>query len=187
MSNARDYGSRRPAGAFSDRRFCPCSRSLTYDRHLGHAYSYDVVTLGYNYRIDEIRSALGIEQLKKLNANNALRKERTERYWKALANHGCELPFSSTRGDPCYYIFPMLLPPGTDRRAFIDALRSEGIQTSIHYPPTHLFSYYRSRYGMVQLPITEEVAAREITLPLYPTMSLDLVDLVIELVIHALS
>jgi dTDP-4-amino-4,6-dideoxygalactose transaminase len=52
--------------------------SLTYDRHQGHAYSYDVVDLGYNYRIDEIRSALGIEQLKKLPANNVLRKTYTE-------------------------------------------------------------------------------------------------------------
>jgi len=49
--------------------------SLTWDRHQGHAWSYDVVELGYNYRIDEIHSALGREQLKKLNGFNARRKE----------------------------------------------------------------------------------------------------------------
>lgn len=55
--------------------------SMTYDRYKGHAYSYDVVDLGYNYRIDEIRSALGLVQLAKLEANNVLRKTWTDRYW----------------------------------------------------------------------------------------------------------
>jgi dTDP-4-amino-4,6-dideoxygalactose transaminase len=54
--------------------------SLTYDRHQGHAFSYDVVVTGYNYRIDEIRSALGLEQLKKLASNNQKRREITENY-----------------------------------------------------------------------------------------------------------
>ncbi len=161
--------------------------TLTYDRHQGHAYSYDVVDLGYNYRIDEIRSALGLAQLKKLSNNNDLRKIWTERYWSSLADAGVSLPFQSTLGSPAYHIFPMLLPPGADRKAFIDALRGERIQTSIHYPPTHCFSYYRSRYGEISLPQTEDIAAREVTLPLYPTMSAELVDLVTRAVIYTLE
>ena len=62
--------------------------TLTYDRHKGLAYSYDVIDLGYNYRIDEIRSALGREQLKKLAANNARRKTWTEQYWMAFKPRG---------------------------------------------------------------------------------------------------
>jgi dTDP-4-amino-4,6-dideoxygalactose transaminase len=150
--------------------------SLTYDRHKGHAYSYDVVDLGYNYRIDEIRSALGLEQLKKLAHNNARRKAWTERYWQALAGSGVGLPFRETPGEPAYHLCPILLPKGVDRKALIDALRAEGIQTSIHYPPTHSFSYYRSRYGAISLPRTEAIAERELTLPLYPTMSAEQVD-----------
>ncbi len=161
--------------------------SLTYDRHQGHAYSYDVVDLGYNYRIDEIRSSLGLVQLKKLGSNNQIRKELTIRYWNALTGCGIELPFIGSRGEPAYYIFPMLLPQGVDRKAFMDALRSEGIQTSIHYPPTHCFSYYRNRYGMTSLPRTEEIAAREITLPLYPTMGAQAVDTVVEVATRALN
>ncbi len=152
--------------------------SLTYDRHRGHASSYDVVELGYNYRIDEIRSALGLEQLKKLTANNLLRKALTERYWQALAGSGLGLPFRATRGSPSYHILPVLLPEGIDREKFMGALRTAGIQSSIHYPPIHRFSYYQSRYGTLSLPKTEAVSKSELTLPLYPTMSTAQLDLV---------
>lgn len=158
--------------------------SLTYDRHRGHAYSYDVVDLGYNYRIDEIRSALGLEQLKKLAANNAHRKTWTERYWQLLENTGVGLPFRGKDGSPSYHIFPMLLPTGIDRKAFIDAMRTDGIQTSIHYPPTHRFTYYKSRYGEISLPRTEDISEREVTLPLYPSMGAERVDLVTDAVIR---
>ena len=161
--------------------------SLTYDRYQGHAYSYDVVELGYNYRIDEIRSALGLEQLKKLSGNNARRKAWTERYWQALADVGVGLPFLGRVGSPSYHIFPILLPPGIDRKAFMDALRSEGIQTSIHYPATHRFTYYQSRYGVISLPRTEYVSEREVTLPLYPGMRAEQVDLVVDRVIRTIQ
>jgi dTDP-4-amino-4,6-dideoxygalactose transaminase len=161
--------------------------SLTYDRHRGHAHSYDVVDLGYNYRIDEIRSALGLEQLKKLVTNNALRKTWTESYWQALDVANLELPFRGKDGSPAYHIFPMLLPQGCDRKAFMDNLRSDGIQTSIHYPPTHSFTYYRSRYGEISLPKTEDVANREVTLPLYPGMGADRVDMVIGSVLQTIK
>src|SRR4030042_3823729 len=67
--------------------------SLTYDRHHGHAHSYDVIDLGYNYRIDEIHSALGIVQLKKLRSNNILRKSWTDHYWQMFGGIGVGLPF----------------------------------------------------------------------------------------------
>ena len=161
--------------------------SLTYDRHYGHAVSYDVVELGYNYRIDEIRSALGLEQLKKLSGNNAHRRAWTERYWKGLAEAGVGLPFQGREGSPSYHIFPILLPQGSDRQAFMDALRSEGIQTSIHYPPIHRFTYYRSRFGEISLPRTENVSERELTLPLYPGMRAEQVDLVVDRVIRTIQ
>jgi dTDP-4-amino-4,6-dideoxygalactose transaminase len=161
--------------------------SLTWDRHQGHAFSYDVVDLGFNYRIDELRSALGLAQLKKLVANNARRKAITERYWRALDGSGVELPFKNTLGAPAYHIFPILLPAGADRVKFIDSMRLEKVQTSIHYPPVHMFKYYRARYPGVSLPITEMVASREVTLPLYPTMDNEAVELVINTVRQALG
>jgi len=162
--------------------------SLSYDRHKGHAFSYDVVQLGYNYRIDEIHAALGLTQLEKLARNNTRRRELTYAYWKALKPLGVGLPFSQTeQGLPSYHIFPMLLPDGVNRQAFMTSLRDEGIQSSIHYPPIHAFQYYRQRYGKIDLPYTDEVSKREVTLPLYPTMSDAQLGLVIAAVENALK
>jgi len=160
--------------------------SLTWDRHQGHAYSYDVTELGYNYRIDEIRSALGIAQLEKLPANNAKRQAISEQYIQGLKDCPVEIPFQSYQSQSAHHIFPILLPKSNDRKVFIDALRAQGIQTSIHYPPIHLFSYYRQRYPAIQLALTENLASREVTLPLYPGMSKEMADWVIEAVKQAL-
>jgi dTDP-4-amino-4,6-dideoxygalactose transaminase len=163
--------------------------SLTWDRHKGHAYTYDVVELGYNYRIDEIRSALGLVQLEKLAANNTRRKAITESYWDAFSrlNAGLELPFRTAAGEPAYHIFPLLLPPGTNRQGFIDRMRALGVQTSIHYPPIHQFTYYQGRFPGLRLPQTEQAAAREITLPLYPGMNVEQVKIVTDAVERAIA
>jgi dTDP-4-amino-4,6-dideoxygalactose transaminase len=174
--------------------------SLTYERHKGHAFSYDVVDLGYNDRIDELRAALGVAQLKKLEGNNLRRSELTRAYWQSLATlceatsgealPGIGLPFSQMmHGQPACHIFPILLPAGTNRQAFMEGLRDAGIQSSIHYRPIHTFTYYRERYtfgspGGVQaqrLARTEDAAAREVTLPLYPTMG----EAAVQEVVHA--
>ncbi len=161
--------------------------TLTYDRHQGHAYTYDVVDLGYNYRIDEIRSALGLTQLTKLAKNNQRRAQFTHLYWELLSGSQVELPFKNASGTPAYHIFPMLLPEGINRFQFIDKMREAGVQTSIHYPPAHRFTYYRNRYGEISLPVTEQVASREVTLPLFPTMKTDDVRYVVESVKNALK
>ena len=155
--------------------------SLTYDRHQGHAFSYDVVDLGYNYRIDEMRSALGLVQLRKIKANNAKRQSLTHQYWEGLAAVEVGLPFSqSDRGKPSFHIFPMLLPREVKREQFMRNLKDVGIQSSIHYRPIHTFSFYEEKYGLRKLPMTEFVANREVTLPLYPTMGEEKVQFVIE-------
>jgi dTDP-4-amino-4,6-dideoxygalactose transaminase len=161
--------------------------SLTYDRHQGHAYSYDVVELGYNDRIDELHSALGLAQLTKLEANNRRRQAWTETYWQLLEGSGLGLPFRRYRGQPAFHLFPALLPEGVDRYRFIDQMRAQGIQTSIHYPPTHRFQYYRQRYGEIRLANTEAIAAHEITLPLYPGMGAERVHWVVDAVKNALA
>ena len=64
---------------------------------------------------------------------------------------------------------PVLLPAGTDRILFMENMKACGIQTSIHYPPIHHFSAYQ-KIKISALPITDDVAEREVTLPLYPAM-----------------
>ena len=148
--------------------------TVTWDRIRGHAHSYDVTDLGFNYRIDELRSAMGLVQLKRLSDNNKRRVRLMRKYLTELSRNAIiQVPFGQTVDDVSYHICPTLLPDGTDRKAFMDRMRQCGIQTSVHYPPTHLFSYYRERFGYREglLPITEAIARREVTLPLYPSMS----------------
>ncbi len=161
--------------------------TLTYDRHAGHAYTYDVVDLGYNYRIDEIRAALGIEQLKKLPANNQRRREIVAHY-RAHLPAELTIPFDGHPGITAAHIAPILLPAGHNRTAFQDYMKEHGIQTSIHYPPIHTFSYYTERFpGPHHLPVTESIAPREVTLPLFPTMTEEQIDYLMEIVPLALK
>ena len=148
--------------------------SMTWDRHKGHAWSYDVSALGYNYRIDEIRSAIGRVQLAKLKDFNAGRARVAAWYGEALQElvPTLGIPFQAHRGETCHHIYPVLLPVGADRLAFMESMKAQQIQTSIHYPPIHTFSAYRDlRPAEGALPVTEEVARREVTLPLYPAMT----------------
>ncbi len=163
--------------------------SLTWDRHKGHASSYDVVDLGYNYRIDEIRSALGLCQLRKLPANNERRRWLTQIYRDALEELAPQvvIPFKDHAGVSAAHLLPALLPRGTNRLAFMETLKSQGIQTSIHYPPVHSFTAYDGKGIAYRLPLTDEMAEREITLPLYPAMTDEHVLVVAHAVAHALK
>jgi dTDP-4-amino-4,6-dideoxygalactose transaminase len=148
--------------------------TMTLDRHKGRAFSYDVVELGYNYRIDEMRSAIGIVQLEKLEDDNIRRREIDQIYREGLADVCCiKVPFNIKGDHSSHHIFPVLLDKEVSRQGFMEYLKKKGIQTSIHYPPIHLFDYYRRNFGYHEgmLSITEEVAEREVTLPLYPSMT----------------
>jgi dTDP-4-amino-4,6-dideoxygalactose transaminase len=159
--------------------------SLTWDRHQGHAWSYDVVATGYNFRIDEIRSALGRVQLTRLNGFNARRRELADLYRALLGQHCPEVgvPFDHHPGVSAHHIMPVLLPGNKDRIGFMESMKTQGIQTSIHYPPVHTFTSFRSDQKQAPvLPLTEQIGAREVTLPLYPLMTDEQVRLVVNAV-----
>ncbi len=163
--------------------------SMTLDRHKGHAWSYDVTELGFNYRIDEIRASLGIVQLSRLTKNNLRRSQITDLYRRTLTRLVPEigLPFLDAQGQSAYHIFPILLPGNISRLKFMEAMKANGVQTSIHYPPIHTFSAYRDDYPDIELPVTEDIARREVTLPLYPGLRDDEVLEIVESVAHAFS
>ena len=147
--------------------------ALSWDKFHGHLSSYDIERLGYNYRTTEIQSVLGLVQLKKLDRNNRKREELAEAYRKELQGvKGISIPFAQFKGHPSYHLFPILLAPFIDRNKMMERLKDFGIQTSVHYPPVHLFSLYRRRFSfeMGMLPKTEEASRREVTLPLHPRM-----------------
>jgi dTDP-4-amino-4,6-dideoxygalactose transaminase len=142
--------------------------SATLDRHHGHAYSYDVTDLGYNYRIDEIHAALARCQLKKLETGNERRRLAATSYKDALSKiDKIKVPFGNYCFPANYHIFPILLDKSINRNSLMVFLREKGIQTSIHYPPVHMFSYYRTIMGDQILHHTDFVARHELTLPMY--------------------
>jgi dTDP-4-amino-4,6-dideoxygalactose transaminase len=146
--------------------------SLSYERAKGHSTSYDVVELGYNYRMDDIRASLGIAQIEKLEADLKKRAVHRSCYLERLAGiEGILIPFQNYQGFVSNYIFPIVLNNSDVRRRdnVRDGLHKAGIQTSIHYPAVHRFSIYRDH--RTSLPITEYVADTEITLPLYSKLT----------------
>jgi dTDP-4-amino-4,6-dideoxygalactose transaminase len=157
--------------------------TLTLDRHKGHAWSYDVVDMGYNYRIDEIRAAIGTVQLAKLDHNNEQRRHLVGLYRESLEElPQIKVPFADYPGISSAHIQPILLPRGANRLHFMEHMKSLGIQTSIHYPPIHRFTAYCSEDSGIsmRLPVTDDIAAREVTLPLFPGMTDEDVALVVE-------
>jgi dTDP-4-amino-4,6-dideoxygalactose transaminase len=155
--------------------------SDTLTRHRGHAYSYDVGMLGYNYRMDELRAAMGMVQLKRLRSWNEKRYELCRTYRQLLASRTPELvvPFDDTH-ETAAHLMTVVLPDKIDRNEIMKRMRDDGIQTSIHYPPVHQFTYYQKRYPGVQLPETEKFCGRELTLPLHPSLTENDVDCVVK-------
>jgi dTDP-4-amino-4,6-dideoxygalactose transaminase len=142
-----------------------------WDRHRGHAASYDVLVPGLNYRFDEMRAAIGLCQLRRLADNNARRGRAVRVYREALAGiEGLVVPFAD-RDESSFHLFPVVLPAESDRAAVMARLRAEGIGTSVHYPPSHLFTAYRGTSP--PLPRAEALAPRILTLPLYAALSGD--------------
>ena len=152
----------------------------SFDRMKGRASTYDVAAAGLNYRIDEMRSALGLVQLSKLAGANASRKALTERYFANLDSvEKVTVPFRHfDRGTPTYHIMPILLAEGVDRAAVIAKLAEAGVQASVHYPFIPEFTAYRGVKGAV--PKSKVVSDRELTLPLFPTMTINQCDYVCE-------
>lgn len=146
--------------------------TLTLDRHKGHAYSYDVTEFGYNYRLDEMRSALGLSQLNRLGEFLERRREVYQWYVDGLEGvQEIHLPFQHLEYPGVgHHIFPIRLKNHGIRGQLQDALKEQGIQTSIHYPAIHLFSAY-SDYKNAECPITEQISESELTLPFYPSMT----------------
>lgn len=145
--------------------------TMSYQRAKGHSTSYDVIEYGYNYRMDDLRASLGIAQLGKILPDLAARAKVRENYIEGLANvRGITVPFSDHSEFTSNYIFPIVLNDGDakNRDEVRDALAVAGIQTSIHYPPVHLFSTYQQ--FRTCLPVTESLADRLITLPMYSSL-----------------
>jgi dTDP-4-amino-4,6-dideoxygalactose transaminase len=142
--------------------------SQSYERSKGHTISYDVVELGYNYRIDDIRASLLLAQLGKLEKDTKKREKLRKKYIQELSDiKELIIPFLNTKYQSSNYIFPIILRNSTLRKRnnIREKLKSLGIETSVHYPAVHKFSIYQ-KYK-TDLPKTEYVSENLITLPIY--------------------
>ena len=164
--------------------------TLTWDRHRGHASTYEVVQPGFNYRLDELRAAIGLVTLARLDEENAARRTVALRYRDALhGQRGLELAFADRLGEETssHHLAMALLPPGVSRDAVRASLAERRVQTSVHYPPIHRFAAYRELGESRPLPQTEEVEPRLLTLPLFGHLTDEQVELVTTSLLEAVD
>jgi len=142
--------------------------TMSYERASGHSTTYDVVELGYNYRMDDIHAAIGLVQLDKIEADLEQRTHVRQLYIEQLsALEGIIIPFQGYTEFTSNYIFPIVLKNSDlyKRDRYREQLAEAGIQTSVHYPAVHRFSVYKEFYK--ELPITDYLTNNMITLPMY--------------------
>ncbi len=154
--------------------------SGTHQRLNSRTPHYDVTMLGFNYRMDELRAAIGLVQLNSLASWNEARRHLVDQYRRLIAERcpAVKVPFAAPRTSS-HHLMAVLLPTGLARQDVIDHLRTRGIQTTIHYGPVHQLTLYRQLCPGVHLPRTEDFAQRELTLPLHPAMDADDVEMVV--------
>ena len=157
--------------------------SSTWDRHRGHDPAYDIVDVGFNYRMDEPRAALGLSRLQRLGESIAKRRETVREYRRRLAGvPGVELCFDEQAVErSSHFAFPVLLEDRATRDRLRDELKDAGIQTT-WYPALHSFTDYRSFAPAGGLPAATEVAGRHCALPLSSSMRSEEVGVVVDAV-----
>jgi len=140
------------------------------------SWRYEMVELGYNYRLSDLQCALGSSQLAKLDRWVARRRELARRYDRAFGELPEVVPLEVRPGvDPSYHLYVVRLRgrlAGRRDEAF-QALRAEGIGVAVHYPLVHLHPYYRRRLGTAPglCPVAEAAAEEIVSLPIFPAMT----------------
>ena len=137
------------------------------DGEMANTWEYEMRELGYNYRITDFQCALGISQMKKLEAFKTRRREIVAYYNKHLGlPHLLEREFSNA----CFHLYPILVE---NRREFYFRAKEKGLNLQVHYIPVHTQPYYCKMfgYGHGDCPKAEEYYTRCISLPLYPSLT----------------
>jgi perosamine synthetase len=150
---------------------------------------YEMVLLGFNYRLTDVACALGISQLRKLSENLAQRRQIAAQYTTAFR----EIPqiISPTvlpEANPAWHLYPIRVDPAklrADRGEIFRALRAENLGVNVHYIPVHLHPYYRKQFGHreSEFPVAESAYERLISLPMFHAMT----DVDVDDVIRAVS
>lgn len=162
--------------------------SLSYERAKGHTTQYDVIELGYNYRIDDIRASIAIVQLDKLKVDLEKRSKIRDYYIKELSQiDKIIIPFKDYKYFSSNYIFPIVLKDSNSslRDTVRNKLAETGIQTSVHYPAVHKFLIYK-KYSSC-LEVTGSVSNSLITLPFYSNLKIKNINIIVDALISILK
>jgi UDP-4-amino-4,6-dideoxy-N-acetyl-beta-L-altrosamine transaminase len=150
-------------------------RDLAFDGTSANPWYYEMVELGWNYRLPDILCALGISQLGKLERFWRRRVEIAALYDRLLAPFAPILrPAAHGEAPHGWHLYPVLIDfaaLGTTRQSFTKALREQGIGTQVHYIPVHEQPYYRERYGACSLAGADAYYARCLSIPIFPAMA----------------
>lgn len=166
------------------------------------AWYYEMQDLGYNYRITDMQCALGITQMNKLNRSIYKRNQIAKFYEEELNDiEWLKLPlgyfskdwlkeekYKDLKEKPenlnSYHLFPILLENAEERKRFFDYMRENNIFVQVHYVPLHLMPYYRKKFGFKKgdFPMAENYYSREVSLPMYPTLTEEELEYIIKVI-----
>lgn len=136
-------------------------------------WSYDIPEIGFNYRITDFQSALGISQLKKLDRIVKIKKSLVDNYNAHFSSlKRIKLPYSRPGTSPAYHLYVVRVKKNK-RNALCSYLRKNNILTQVNYIPVHLLSYYRNKFGykVGDFPVAERYYDECLSLPLYAGLS----------------
>lgn len=155
------------------------------DREKGATWRYDVVDLGYNYRLTDPQAALGSSQLKRVNLGIKKRISIADYYdTKLESTPGLAIPKRLPNRSHIFHLYTIKLPiseNGAIRNKVFNGLASAGVQASVHYTPLHLMTYYKKFLKPTDaFPIAEKIYDQILSLPLYPTLDKAEVDHIAE-------
>ena len=154
-----------------------------YDK--GGWFEYDVVELGYKYNLTDVQAALALAQLRRADTMRARREQIAARYTAALSGvEGVRTPEAAPGVRHAWHLYQIEMADGAriDRNGLALKLREDGIGTSVHFKPLHLFPWYQERLGVRagQFPAAEAFYAGTLSLPIWPDMKDEEVDRVAE-------
>jgi len=149
----------------------------------GRPWDYDIENAGYNYRLDEIRASLGINQIKRVKKMNLLRKKAANYYTKKLGNvNGIVVPDKSIGTEHVHHLYVIRITRkyGISRDILFQKLLKSGIRTSVHYKPLHRFTIFKKMAKVFDsLSNSVHAYSQILSLPLYPSISKKQQNLVI--------
>jgi dTDP-4-amino-4,6-dideoxygalactose transaminase len=190
--NATSFYPVKPLGGLGDGGMITTNDPVLRDqciklRNYGYGNKYQLETAGYNSRLDEIQAAFLMLKLRHIEKWHRERKEIADRYFQNLSgNEQVIMTESAESSRPAYHIFPIRIQPRDELKYFLE---KKGIQTQIHYPiPPHLqpgLKYLGYEKG--DFPATEQFCQTELSLPIYPGLTLQQVDMICENILSFLK